>query len=106
MVPRTPNGLAVDQAFGERSTIVCARRANRDEIVSDPREKHGLAIRMSKEFAARLKCRCVDALPEIRSRELRLTTHVRLVWFAVVQFKSRVRSTLINFARPSIVQKL
>ena len=85
MMPGAADGIAVDDAFGERAAVVRARRADREKIAADPREQDGLALRMTKKFAAVGDRRRVDARGQIGTSELRLFRHD---WFTY-----EVRST-------------
>jgi hypothetical protein len=47
-MPGTADGLADDEAFGERTAVVTARRSDREALAAVPDEQDGLAAHVSE----------------------------------------------------------
>jgi len=71
-MPRASHRVADEEPRFERSTIVCADRADREELIAAPGKEHRLTPRMSKQHGPVGNPRELDALREIGSFEYRL----------------------------------
>jgi hypothetical protein len=69
MVPWTPHGLADDQPFTERTTVVAADRPDRKPLWIPTNEKNRLATSMSSEHAGLRDIAEGDAGLEVRARQ-------------------------------------
>src|SRR5262249_9641800 len=79
VVPGTAHLVAVDESLGERAAVVGAGRADREEIVAAADEEHGLAVRVTEQGLPVAHGARVHSGAKVRSDELRLFRHGRLL---------------------------
>jgi len=67
MMPRAPDGIVDEQAFGQWATVMGARGAYREEGIGAASHQYGLALGVTLQHAAVAKLGKRDPLREIRS---------------------------------------
>src|SRR5262249_57057283 len=72
VMPGTSHRLADDQSFGQRTAVMAAGRANREEFIAAAREQHRLVADIPADRPAVGYIRERDATREVRTRRLGL----------------------------------
>jgi len=77
VMPGTANGIAHQQAFGERTAVVRARRAHRKYLLAAFGQEYGFTLGVAQQQTAVFELTCVDPLSQIRSSQLARSAHAR-----------------------------
>ena len=77
-MPGATHGITVEHALGKRPAIVAAFRADRENLLADPRQQNVVFADMTGEHGAVAEFRCRHACREVWSAGLALCRHVVL----------------------------